>query len=286
MSAEISTFPTAGWVRDFPRFFDDMLNDSFAKLDVECTYSPPTEFEVSFSRYLFDFNLAIRVKIDRAILASADQTPAEFGRALVSLASELSGDRSGTSIAKQCLAILLYYRAVFHRSYELLPSRFCSSGSANLGKLCAMRLRPVSDFPVPWEFFPDAAREGSIGEFLRRDKLFSTPPLFLFDALFASNPMDQLHLIHRALLAMHKAATIRRLGGREATADDVRQVICFDDLFTLFLTAFAASECPDIDFLSRMVNDYTADARLAPSFEYVQANLEALVVHLEKVEYQ
>jgi hypothetical protein len=147
-----------------------------------------------------------------------------------------------------------------------------------------MGLKPASDFSIPWEFFPNADRDRQVRDFMRADRLFSVPPSFLLDAVFASNPMDQLYMIHRALVAIHKGATIRRLGDRDATASDVRQVLCFDDLFTLFLGAFMASELPDLDFLWQMVNDYTADARLAPAFEYVQANLEALVAYLAKQE--
>ncbi|OHT14634.1 hypothetical protein TRFO_14932 [Tritrichomonas foetus] len=66
--------------------------------------------------------------------------------------------------------------------------------------------------------------------------------------------------------------------------DDSKQLLSFDDLFSLFFGTLMAADLPDIFSLAAFIDCYAPKACLSPSFEYAQANMEALVLHCVNVE--
>ena len=100
-----------------------------------------------------------------------------------------------------------------------------------------------------------------------------------------SNPIDMLYCIHKCLIGIQKGALIHRIGpNTNAKMEDVKTLLCFDDLFSLFVGTLMASDIPDIFFVSDFISKYSPKESLSPPFEYALANTEALVAHCRKLD--
>jgi hypothetical protein len=143
----------------------------------------------------------------------------------------------------ESIAILLLYRALFNRFYELHPDEFAPS--------------VVGDRPVGKEVVPDG------------------PPGTGFDffamATFASNPLDALYYVHEGIMAVQAEA--RRQNG---LATD--EFFSWDTLFSLLSRALLenAPFLPDIFFVAWMVGQFAPTDSLSPSFDYAKATIEGL----------
>jgi hypothetical protein len=139
-------------------------------------------------------------------------------------------------------------------------------------------------FPLPWSLISNKDHSKPIGELFREEQFFSKASDLLYNAIFASNPIDQLYWVHISLMTIHKGALANRTGDRRPELQDVNQLLCFDDLFSLFLGTLLASEMPDVFWVSWLIGEYAPKSSLSPSFEYAEANIEALVLHIQQVD--
>lgn len=125
-----------------------------------------------------------------------------------------------------------------------------------------------------------------IRQFFRTDYYYSPAVEFLELGNFCTNPIDTLYYIHKCLICVQKAAIIHSINkhkNRVATPNELNQVICFDDLFSLTLGVFLASDVPDIFAMNWFVQNYSPRNELSPPLEYAKANLEGLTQHIASV---
>jgi hypothetical protein len=85
------------------------------------------------------------------------------------------------------------------------------------------------------------------------------------------------------LLGIHKAAIINKLGGTVASLEDVNQMLCFDDMFSLLIGTSLASDLPSFNRLVQFIQNYTPKASLSPAFDYAMSNFEALLIHFNNL---
>jgi hypothetical protein len=285
ISEEVVTFPRAPWSVDFGHFFQGLISLARSRASPDGAYVYPMDEEDSLSRYFFNAGFRKRSQLDAFLRQISASPPELFTAQFLKVCRNLIPDRGSLPKLDQSLAMLLMYRCLFNRCYELLPSFFepfrdmeLITRIARLGRL------PASHFRIPWEFISPQDRDQSVTEVFTKDRWVSQAARFLSDALFASNPIDQLFSVHSVLTGLQKAAVINRLQGRDATLEDCHKLLPFDDLFSLFFGALVASGVPNILWLSWMIENYAPKVSLSPPFEYARVNLEALVMHCLRLE--
>ena len=146
----------------------------------------------------------------------------------------------------------------------------------------------AKQFLLPENLLGKDVGDLAIGVLFRENQYFRAASMFLEQALFMPNPIDCLYFVHKTLLGIHKGALINRMGGNSVSMNDVKQLLCFDDLFALFFGCLMATGPPttDIHYCAWMIEEFTPKESLSPSFEYAQANLEALAMHCKRLDVQ
>lgn len=162
-----------------------------------------------------------------------------------------------------------------------------------------------------------ACDETPIRQLFHSDPMFSKASDSFNLSIFYPNPLDSLFKINKALAFIHKGAinnqtentskslSIKRtneiLQGKfdfineeknksavnspnSEVKDDLKQLLSFDDLFSLFFGTLLAADIPDLFDLAAFVGKYSPKICLSPPFEYAQANIEALVLHCINME--
>jgi hypothetical protein len=187
------------------------------------------------------------------------------------------------SLEGQSKTLLLPYRALFNRCYELSPA-FFAAYNGSLEFLCKVDVvgRLPADsvgFCLPWNLLPpDADRYLPIREFFARLPQYAEAAGCLSTAIFECNPIDQLFHVHMSLLTIQRAASEFR------KSELMTALLSFDDLFALFFGILTATPFADLLYVSWMVNNFAPKPWLSPSFEYAQANLEVLVIHVVRLD--
>jgi hypothetical protein len=276
MNAAISHLPFALWTRSFPEFLTELI--ATIRVEPEVSYFAPLDAENSLARFLFGPFSAHRARIDALCEGIVKIGAEDFVTKLVGCCNDLVPNRESLSIADQSMCLVLMYRALFNRCYELHPSFFFGMGGQPdlIRKAKALGEAQAGCFTVPWHLVPKMPPTTAISRLYAGDPNYTKAADHLFTAIFGSNPIDQLFEIHRALVMIHRGAMIVSKGPDGA---DKAELLAFDDLFALFFGAMTVSALPDLFFLQKMIDDYAPKAWLSPPFEYAQANLEALVLH-------
>lgn len=146
----------------------------------------------------------------------------------------------------------------------------------------------------------------TISEFAATDKCCSIGDLFetivhfkdaansLRTSVLQSNPIDALFCIHMALIGINKGAFANfneqshlnentkisnSKNDRNHDDFDMKQLLCFDDMFALMLGTFLGSDKPDIFFVADMIEKFAPKMSLSPSFDFALANIEGLSSH-------
>jgi hypothetical protein len=85
--------------------------------------------------------------------------------------------------------------------------------------------------------------------------------------------------VHVALTIIGRNARNRRISGEE----EKTRCVCFDDMFTVFLGAFLASDLPDVFTIFEEANSMLRDFPLSSLFRFALETLEVLVNYLVRV---
>ena len=286
LASEITHFKKPSWHKNFSQFLADISQKGVSHLDRDISYFTYLEEEISLSRALFGPSSRMRSQIDE-ILRSELKT-SDLPEFLVSIMESCESliPPQLTDVDQQSACILLLFRAFFNRFYEKFPSEFApKTPFEDIKKIEKLRTLPASLFTIPRELV-GSEPNGTIEQFFRSDPFFFAASQFLSLSIFMSNPIDVLYYIHKCLLGIQKGALIHRIGpGANAKMEDVKTLLCFDDLFSLFVGALMASDLPDIFFVSDFISRYSPKSSLSPPFEYALANTEALVAHCNKLDY-
>jgi hypothetical protein len=281
MRREADTFSKARWDSDFAGFIGDILAQCHC--DTEANYVHPVDLEVSLSRYLFNPHSEWRRPIDNFLMGMVPGMADKFVSQLLALCIEMFRNEVAAPAQHSILSVI-FFRTIFNRCYELHSDYFSQKPDLGvLQKLKALGELEILHFPLPWRLLPEFDRAVGIAEFFHNDPFFSAAAQFLSGALFESNPIDALYYVHKCLTSIRKAAMIHGTSSAAVGPQGMATLLCFDDLFSLFFGIFLASELVDVFFIESLVNQFAPKASLSPSFEYAQANLEALVLHCESV---
>jgi hypothetical protein len=153
----------------------------------------------------------------------------------------------------------------------------CQFDRGLLPTIQALRDLPFSKFPVPGFMQADMDAEVSLRDFYLNRNDFRPAIDCLNCAIFACNPYDVLKYVHEALTLTDRAARVVAKGVIEPGG-----VMCFDDIFALFFGVFLASEIVDVARCSVDMNKMLVGMPLLSPFQYTQAMMEAIMVHLTR----
>ena len=267
------------WLSDYPLFLDGLIDEALShhRFDKECSYVPPLDREVSLSRCLLESSSRYVVQIDCVICKCI--TSKDFVSEIVKLCCNLIPERETMPPIRQSVALLIMFRAVFHRFYEKFSSLLFKPPSPDLKKVWAESALPAGPFNLPESLMSrNWPPETPIGEVFAKEPLFLPASQFLFSAIFEPNPIDAIYCVHKSLLSIKKGAIIN---GNRGDVFNGHQCVCFDDFFSLFIGVLFASDVPDVFHLSWFISTYLPKEALSSSLFYACTNLEALASHFK-----
>lgn len=285
LEATISSIAKPEWTVDFKEFFNNILENNVHKLDDSLSYIAPCNDEERLAMCIFGgYQPKIMEHIDYICDQVTQMPPEEFVKFLLDECIKLVPDNDSRTDNEQTVALMIYYRIVYNRLYEKYSDIFFCSNLEDEDKVMKIADIPACLFPMPDEFKPDVIGIASMRDVFQNDAVYYAAAQFLNCMIFDTNPIDILYNIHKSLLAINKAALIRRLNGHIVTSvDDIQQILCFDDLFILFFGVMCASDIPELFAISNFISKHTPAFCLTNSFEYAQAGIEALIIHMSEL---
>jgi hypothetical protein len=274
METALQKLPRARWSRSFVEFLTILV--SHCHPDPILMYFSPIPMEQSLARFFFHPESLHRNKIDQRLQALSNRT--DFGDDLVNLSSALIVEHTGCRGESVCganrsILLLVFFRMLFNRYYELNPSFFAAKSESGsfIRRVRDLSVFPASEFSLPWNLLPVTDHSMGVRTLFISQPGFRTAANALSTALFEPNPFDQLYRIHQSLAAIHVAVVQGPAG-----------LLSFDELFSLFCGVLMATDFPDGFYLHWLINNFIPKDGMAPAFEYAAANLEALVRHIDR----
>ncbi|OHT04669.1 hypothetical protein TRFO_27743 [Tritrichomonas foetus] len=287
LSKKIQSYEKPLWHTDIPNFLKKAANMSLSKFDSDISYILPQNCEVSISRFLFHNHSVYGSKVDVILRSFPNISPEVFIYELVKLCYDLVPPNFHYTHQELTIIIIFFFRVLFERVYEKFGSFFYKSEIDERMKYTAIlknKKMSASCFNWPAVYidssYSDIKDKISAQDFFKSDQYFSAAAMFLEMTIFCTNPIDALYYCHKTMVGMQKGAIIHSLRGRTANQIDVVQVICFDDLFSLLLGTFLASNLPDLFHLDQFLQLYSPTDTLSPPLEYAKANIEGLAQHI------
>jgi hypothetical protein len=282
----IATYRKPLWLSDFSGFVQGMVRAIAPFVDADFAYFAPHESEVSLSRCFFGRHSNTFEKIDPFIADAVEFDPSRFVNQLTILGYQLIPDRDSMPPEGQSIVLLAFFRVLFDRAYERFGSLFCLPLDPDAEKLHQMSTRNAVFFELPADFRSEPLESVTLRQLFETRTAFLRAAEILHDSIFCTNPIDALFKCHKCLMTIHKGALTYRLGIPEEQIDESGEILSFDDLFSLFFAVMLVSELPDFFHLCWFLTNFVPKNALTPSFEYVLANLEALMIHSRKFRLQ
>lgn len=282
--------PKAPWVKDFPGFFNRVLDEAEDRFLSDLSYCLPFNLEVTLSWCMFSGRSPHRLGIDRVIDQVVEEgiTGQEFTKHVISECYRLIPGRQTMCPTRQSMALLVLFRCMFNRCYEKHPGFFAPKMPENLEKLCALPHFKARQFLLPEKMIGGEIGDATIGDLFRGNPFFRAASMFLENSVYETNPVDALYQVHKTLLGIHKGALINRKKDVEASVEDIKQLLCFDDLFALFFGCLMGTGPPTVDvfYVAWIIEHFAPKDSLSASFEYAQANLEALAMFCKRLDLE
>lgn len=276
----IESFKLPLWKPNYQSFFHSLVNEALQKVDQELFFFPSLEGEQHLARYLFKTNSKEGRAIDNFISRCALNSFSDFNTRIIPFCSALLPSFMADNTEEQSVALLLYYRAIIDRIYEIRPNLF--QPSANYQKQWELTYRPISTFTFPENMVPKFESDISVRKAFSSDPNYGRAARELNAAVFCVNPIDAMYYLHCGMIIIHRGAITNMLG-RDPNMDEVQTLLGFDDLFSLLVGTMMASDIPDADQLYELTKVFTPRSCLSPLLEYASANLEAFVTHCKKI---
>jgi hypothetical protein len=280
LRAKIAAFQRPAWLGDFSGFVRTLIRQTSPLVDEDFAYFPPMATEVALSRCFADATFCAR--IDPPIAQAVKCSPVACVNHLTEIACSMIPDRHAMSPRDQSIVLLLFFRVLFDRAYERHSAAFCAQMDPDSQKLGMLAFFPAKLFELPREMLAGQVGERSLFDVFTGDPKFREAAVILFESIFLSNPIDILHECHRCVLAIHRAAIHNKIPDATEDLDDTGELLSFDDLFSLFFAVMLVSGVPDFFHFCWFVTSFVPKNAVTPAFEYVLANLEALMIHARK----
>lgn len=276
--------PRPRWYTDFVGFMHDELKKAVPHIDAELSYIPQLPFELQVSRYCFSVKSKVGERIDSMIQTIFETPPIDFLKLVLDNSLTLLPEAETFTQEEQTVALLVFFRIIFDRLYELYPDFMFPSDGKECVKMSELASLPCSVFNLPKDSSPQHTEDEMIREAFRKDCYYRSAAQFLENTTYSTNPIDCLFFIHKTLLCINKAALMNRMKEKEASVNDLQQLLCFDDLFILFLGVYLSSDTYEFLSVADFVARFSPAFCLSNSFEYAQASLESLVKHLQTLD--
>ena len=306
------------WFNNFDKFFSEIVAEAYKVTDKQLSYFLPMDKEVSISRAIFrcgsimsrknnhknnsNDNLKnslklvkIKEKIDNCLLNNINNSPKILSNEILKLSLQLipkslfEHHDSKTRAIEESISLLIFFRIIFDRCYELYYSTIydieeLDSEKEYQKKIINLTTRNIADFSMPAFLSEDikncsTENEMSISHFFYTDKLYSASSELINETIFMTNPIDMIYFIHKALLIIHKASFMYKVDHHLTSLDDWDKLLCFDDLFSIFVGVFLASYIPSFNQFSKFILNYTPEDSLSDSFDYAESSIKALTVY-------
>jgi hypothetical protein len=279
LKREIAAYQKPLWLTDFSGFVQVMVREVTPFVDADFAYFSPHEREISLSRCFFGGHSPAFEKIDPFIAEAIKFDPLRFVNQLTILGFQLIPDRDSMPPQDQSIVLLSIFRVLFDRAYEKFGSLFCLPLDPDAEKLHQMSSCSFRSFDLPSDFLSESLEDLTLRQWFETQPSFLKAAEILRDSMFCTNPIDALFKCHKCLMAIHKGALSYKLGIPEAQIDEAGEILSFDDLFSLFFAVMLVSDLPDVFHLCWFLTNFVPKNAVTPSFEYVLANLEALMIH-------
>ena len=277
-------FKQPKWVNDFSGYLHDILPKCVEHLDEQLSYVPPLPVELSLSRYCFSGLNQTSELIDSTINLYFENDLQVFLKKVLDFSLSLIPNLDTFTPNEQSVGLLLFFRIVFDRFYELYPDiLILPEKKEDLRKMEEFSKLPCKYFNLPNDSAPQFSPDEEIKIVFHRDKYYLSSILFLESSMYYTNPIDCLYIIHKTLLSINKAALMQRFKEKPASFDDIQQLLCFDDLFILFFGVYVSSDMFEFESLCTFVSNFAPTFCLSNAFEYAQASLESLVRHIKTI---
>jgi hypothetical protein len=105
--------------------------------------------------------------------------------------------------------------------------------------------------------------------------------MLLNELMFLTNPLDCLFCVQYCTSHINRAIIFAIIGHeREVTSRNLRQVLSFDDTFSVLVGVVLASDLPELFSVVSFISNFAPQSSLLCAFEYSHAALTALVSHL------
>jgi hypothetical protein len=278
METAINLLPRLIWMEEYEKLINVIL--AHCNWDSNLQFAAPSEAEDCLARYFFKPNSDFREQIDSVLINLIDLQGEEFQRELGKLCHAWIPMK--LEITERLKVKLVLYRVFFNRCYELLPEFFAAHRGTpemlekmeRLGN-CSAEAR---EFCIPWNLLPEIERGVSVRELFENFEELKGAAGRIVVAGFKSNPMDQLNEIHQSFVEIQNAVNAQRKEGEEIA------MMSFDELFSLFFVLVMALDTVDVFFINWMVNQYAPMQDLSPPFNYAQANLDAVILHINQID--
>jgi hypothetical protein len=278
LALSISHLKKPLWAVDFPSFLQSLVQEAEQRQVPDLSYFSPLEGEVSLSRFLFRVGSPLQVRLDSVVGQFPNVSPDLFNEMLLRECYSLLPEKKEMSASEESLILLLFYRCLFHRTYE----RFSSAFAPKVVKERA-NLEAIANLPAKWFVYPRimvGVEEGErrIGEVFGSDRFLHAAGQFLEMSLWSGNPMDMIFAVHKAIVAIQKGAFINRL--RE-DGDPMNEFLCFDDMFVLLFGTLLGMrpDIPDVEYIAWMIERFAPKDALSSAFEYAKTTIEGLAAH-------
>jgi hypothetical protein len=234
--------------------------------------------EQSLARYFFNPESPRRERIDKVLLAMSDGP--EFPGELAAFASSIM-DKHRVRLEDRSTVLLVLFRTLFNRYYELKPSLF-GPKTESWRFLCQahdMSMLEATNFSIPVDVIPATEHHTTMGTLFAGKPAFRMASEAFSVAVFEPNPVDQLYRVHLSLAAIQRAAIDQRTAAGLSTPGGL---LPLDDLFALFCGVLMAADIRDGFYLHWSIRVFAPRNGLSPALEYAAVNLEALVSHVNR----
>ena len=271
------------WAKNFNKFFSDILKEEVNHYNEELCYISSLNSEVSISRAIFNGFNDLQPKIDELIDSYWKPSDEEFSKTVLDKCFNFIPDYENMSLKEQSIGILLMFRIVFERFYERYqPKIFNNPTEEQLKMINELSNKPISLFSLPEDSSPQIKDSNmSIREVFQSNEYYLASIQFFNEVSFHTNPIDMLYYTHRTLLSINKAALMQRIKIGEASVDDITNILCFDDMFTLFSCVFFSSDLVEFFPIYNFISKFSPTFCLSNPFEYAQAAIESLAMHVK-----
>jgi hypothetical protein len=277
LESEIASFSIPLSVSNFPSFVQNLVSKTLPHFDEELGWFPHMKGEIQLSRAVCRSKTGQRV--DSFIQKSIDTNWSQFSEAVVFVCRQLAADLILPDDTSQAIALMLFYRLIVDRVYETVPLFHAKVEYTN--RLAEIRASEIQSMKLPSEFVPRCQGTECVRAVFEGDSQFAGPGRALDTLHFLINPLEVIIQFRNMMVQGHSLRLTQKLG-REPTENELQMILAFDELFTMMLGSFLASDVVDVPPIGTIVKLLSPRGYMTPILEYSLVCIEAILMEIER----